>query len=220
MTDRHTKIDELPEARVKAACLVRIVDDDETMLNSYRFMLGAVGWQVKCYQQARAFLNDQNDAAGCLVLDVRMPQMSGLELHAEMRRIGVTLPVIFVTGHGDVDMAVQTMKDGAVDFMLKPVVPDRLKEAVLHWCREDCKRRLSELQNNALESDARSLTEREREVAQLVVQGLSNKAIAAKLSIAERTVKFHRASACEKLGVGSTAQLIARMMLLKEKGLV
>ena len=215
MTDRHTKIDDLPEARVKAACLVRIVDDDETMLNSYRFMLGAVGWQVKCYQQARAFLDDQNDAAGCLVLDVRMPQMSGLELHAEMRRLGVTLPVIFVTGHGDVDMAVQTMKDGAVDFMLKPVVPDRLKEAVLH-----CKRRLSELQNNALESDARSLTEREREVAQLVVQGLSNKAIAAKLSIAERTVKFHRASACEKLGVGSTAQLIARMMLLKEKGLV
>ena len=189
MTDRHTKIDDLPEARVKAACLVRIVDDDETMLNSYRFMLGAVGWQVKCYQQARAFLDDQNDAAGCLVLDVRMPQMSGLELHAEMRRLGVTLPVIFVTGHGDVDMAVQTMKDG-------------------------------ELQNNALESDARSLTEREREVAQLVVQGLSNKAIAAKLSIAERTVKFHRASACEKLGVGSTAQLIARMMLLKEKGLV
>lgn len=220
MTDRHTKIDDLPEARVKAACLVRIVDDDETMLNSYRFMLGAVGWQVKCYQQARAFLDDQNDAAGCLVLDVRMPQMSGLELHAEMRRLGVTLPVIFVTGHGDVDMAVQTMKDGAVDFMLKPVVPGRLKEAVLHWCREDCKRRLSELQNNALESDARSLTEREREVAQLVVQGLSNKAIAAKLSIAERTVKFHRASACEKLGVGSTAQLIARMMLLKEKGLV
>ena len=137
-----------------------------------------------------------------------------------MRRLGVTLPVIFVTGHGDVDMAVQTMKDGAVDFMLKPVVPDRLKEAVLLWCREDCKRRLSELQNNALESDARSLTEREREVAQLVVQGLSNKAIAAKLSIAERTVKFHRASACEKLGVGGTAQLIARMMLLKEKGLV
>ena len=210
MTDRHTKIDDLPEARVKAACLVRIVDDDETMLNSYRFMLGAVGWQVKCYQQARAFLDDQNDAAGCLVLDVRMPQMSGLQLHAEMRRLGVTLPVIFV----------QTMKDGAVDFMLKPVVPDRLKEAVLHWCREDCKRKLSELQNNALESDARSLTEREREVAQLVVQGLSNKAIAAKLSIAERTVKFHRASACEKLGVGSTAQLIARMMLLKEKGLV
>ena len=120
MTDRHTKIDDLPEARVKAACLVRIVDDDETMLNSYRFMLGAVGWQVKCYQQARAFLDDQNDAAGCLVLDVRMPQMSGLQLHAEMRRLGVTLPVIFVTGHGDVDMAVQTMKDGAVDFMLKP----------------------------------------------------------------------------------------------------
>lgn len=149
-----------------------------------------------------------------------MPQMSGLQLHAEMRRLGVTLPVIFVTGHGDVDMAVQTMKEGAVDFMLKPVVPDRLKEAVLHWCREDCKRKLSELQNNALESDARSLTEREREVAQLVVQGLSNKAIAAKLSIAERTVKFHRASACEKLGVSSSAQLIARLMLLKEKGLV
>ena len=138
-----------------------------------------------------------------------MPEMSGLELHAEMRRRGLRLPVIFVTGHGDVDMAVQSIKNGAGDFMLKPVMPDRLKSAVLHWCRHDCLKRQSELKANAHACDWETLSERERQVAHLVAQSLSNKEISAELSISERTVKFHRASVCQKLGVSRAAQLVS-----------
>lgn len=210
--DKNFEHDEFPIVRVQAASLVRVVDDDEKMLASYRFMLQAAGWKVRCYASAGEFLKEPQDDAGCLVLDVRMPQMSGLELLAEMKRRKMTLPVIFVTGHGDVDMVVQTMKDGAGDFMLKPVVPERLKTAVLHWSREDCRRRLARLQCSALDHDFSTLTERERQVMERVADGLSNKSIAAELSISERTVKFHRASLCEKLGVTSAAQLIARVM--------
>lgn len=220
MTEKNTAHDELPASRVRAASLVRIVDDDAKMLTSYAFMLGAAGWRVKCFRSAEEFLRDEDQTAGCLVLDVRMPGMSGLQLQAEMKRRGVIMPVIFVTGHGDVDMAVQTMKDGACDFMLKPVVPERLKAAVLHWSREDCVRRLLKLQTDAIEKDYETLSERERQVLALVAQGMSNKAIAASLCIAERTVKFHRASVYEKLGVSSSAQLIARAMQFRDKGLL
>ncbi len=209
--------DDMTDERVMNASLVRIVDDDEKMLASYRFMLGAAGWQVKCFSNATAFLADASSQPGCLVLDVRMPDMSGLELHGEMRRQGMSLPVIFVTGHGDVDMAVQSLKNGAGDFMLKPVVPERLKTAVLDWCRRDCLARHHELQVNARASDWETLSERERQVAQLVAAGHSNKQISVELAISERTVKFHRASVCQKLGVSGTAQLIARLLEFKGK---
>lgn len=220
MTDHNEHMDELPLHRVQAASLVRIVDDDEKMRLSYAFMLKAAGWRVKSFSNAESFLADKDETAGCLVLDVRMPEMSGLQLHAEMIRQGMTLPVIFVTGHGDVDMAVQTMKDGASDFMLKPVVPERLKNAVLHWCRQDCLHRLNQLHTNAIERDFETLSERERQVLVMVTDGLSNREIAAQLCIAERTVKFHRSSVYEKLGVSSSAQLVTRAMQFKDKGLI
>ena len=218
MSEIHSPPDDMTDERVMNACLVRIVDDDEKMLASYRFMLGATGWKVKCYASSAAFLADVGSQPGCVVIDVRMPGMSGLELHSEMRRRGMSIPVIFVTGHGDVDMAVQSIKNGAGDFMLKPVVPERLKSSVLHWCRQDCLARHSELQTNARTCDWKTLSERERQVAQLVANGLSNKEISAELSISERTVKFHRASVCPKLGVSGTAQLIARLLKLKDDG--
>ena len=188
MSDTRTSADEMTDERVMNASLVRIVDDDEKMLASYRFMLGAAGWQVKCFSSATAFLADASPQPGCLVLDVRMPDMSGLELYGEMKRQGMSLPVIFVTGHGDVD-----------------------------WCRRDCLARHHELQVNARASDWETLSERERQVAQLVAAGHSNKQISVELAISERTVKFHRASVCQKLGVSGTAQLIARLLELKGK---
>lgn len=220
MTEKYAAIDELPVSRVQSASIVRIVDDDEKMLSSYAFMLGAAGWKVKCFSSAEAFLLDDDETAGCLVLDVRMPGMSGLQLQSELQRRGVKLPMIFVTGHGDVDMAVQTMKDGACDFMLKPVVPERLKAAVLHWCREDCIRRLSRLQTSAIERDFKSLSERERQVLTMVAEGMSNREIASRLGIAERTVKFHRASVYEKLGVSNSVQLAARAVQFRQEGLM
>lgn len=210
--DKTSAQDDLPLERVQAASLVRVVDDDEKMLASYRFMLRAAGWKVRCYTSAAQFLQEPQEESGCLVLDVRMPQMSGLQLFSEMNRRKMILPVIFVTGHGDVDMAVETMKNGAGDFMLKPVDPERLKTAVLQWCRESCRRRQNQLYTNALHEDFSTLTERERQVMERVADGLPNKSIAAELSISERTVKFHRASLFEKLGVKSAAQLISRVM--------
>lgn len=215
----HT-LDTLTDARVMAASLVRIVDDDATILDSYRFMLGALGWRVQCFADAQSFLLDTHTQPGCLVLDVRMPLMSGLQLQAEMQLRGCNVPIIFVTGHGDVDMAVHTMKNGAADFMLKPVVPERLKAAVLHWCRLDCLKRLERLEADAMAGDSQTLSERERQVARLVVEGLSNKAIADALAISVRTVKFHRSQMAQKLGVSTSAQLIARLLLMKDKALL
>ena len=193
--------------------VIRLVDDDRELLDSLSFMLEMEGWKVRCFSNAREFLTqDMHSEPGCVILDVRMPQMSGLQLFSEMNRRKMTLPVIFVTGHGDVDMAVETMKNGAGDFMLKPVDPERLKTAVLQWCRESCRRRQNQLYTNALHEDFSTLTERERQVMERVADGLPNKSIAAELSISERTVKFHRASLFEKLGVKSAAQLISRVM--------
>ncbi len=219
MTTKNLEsMDDFPAQRVMLASVVRVVDDDAEMLASYAFMLGAAGWTVKRFQSAEAFLADPGASPGCLVLDVRMPDMSGLELQAEMNRRGIALPIIFVTGHGDVDMAVQTMKDGAGDFMLKPVVPERLKAAVLLWCRRDCIRNVSRLQESASAQDFQTLSLRERQVAQLILEGHSTKDIAQSLQIAERTVKFHRASIKEKLGAETTPQLLSILMRFRQKG--
>ena len=119
--------------------LVRIVDDDPDQLASLEIMLSAEGWDVACYERASDFFaEDTPSRPGCLILDVRMPEISGLEMQEELNRREYPLPILFLTGHGDVDMAVQSIKNGAGDFMLKPVMPDRLKSAVLHWCRHDC----------------------------------------------------------------------------------
>ena len=194
-------------ARVKRSTLVRVVDDDDGMRRSYDFMLKSHGWRVACYADAQAFLAEDTDERGCLILDVRMPGMTGLELQKRMLACGIDLPVIFVTGHGDVDMAVYTMQIGACDFMLKPVDPQRLRRAVLRWCAYDQQRGLDALRKRAKKTDIETLSEREREVLRELIHGIPYKCIAETLGISERTVKFHKASICKKLGVRTSAEL-------------
>lgn len=204
-----TPTDPFEIERIKRASLVRIVDDDEAMRRSYDFMLKSHGWRVVCYPDAESFLEDDLNEGGCLILDVRMPRMSGLELQQRMAAKNIDLPVVFATGHGDVDMAVSVMQKGACDFMLKPVDPVRLRAAVLRWCAYDADKKIKNLGRKAREEDLKSLTERELEVLNELVKGSPYKCIAQNLSISERTVKFHKASICQKLGVKTTAELAA-----------
>lgn len=199
--------DENEAARIKKIALIRVVDDDAGMLRSYKFMFSSQGWNVKCYSDAASFLEEVTDVPGCLILDVRMPEMSGLTLRREMMKRGIALPILFVTGHGDVDMAVETMQMGACDFMLKPVDPARLRKAVLRWSAFAVQQHLDRLKREAKQADFSTLSTREREVLQLISEGLQYKQIADQLGISERTVKFHRASLCEKLGVKTTQEL-------------
>ncbi len=203
--------------RLQSTALIRIVDDDEAMRTSYRFMLGLAGWQIALYADAAAFLEeDDPEVPGCLILDVRMPGKSGLELQREIAESGIDLPIIFVTGHGDVDMAVFAVKAGAFDFMLKPVDPKRLKRAVaLAVYAVEKKREEAAASHDAL-AKWHSLSERERQVVLGVAHGMLNKVIASALHIAERTVKFHRASACRKLGVKSASEITAFVLSLPE----
>ena len=195
--------------------LVRIVDDDEAMRRSYAFMLSMAGWPVVLYEDARDFLaRDDLHTPGCVILDVRMPSISGLELQQRLKALNSVVPLIFVTGHGDVDMAVRAVKEGAFDFMLKPVDPERLKAAVSSACE-----RALAAQAPANEQAARwaQLSPREKEVFALVAQGHLNKTVAFELGIAERTVKFHRASACRKLGLRTPQEIAAFWIAFNER---
>jgi two-component system response regulator FixJ len=193
---------------------VFVVDDDRAMRDSLRWLLESVGLTVRTYSTAAAFLREYEPAQpGCLVLDVRMPGMSGLDLQAELVRRGAGLPTIVVTGHAEVPMAVRAVKAGAVDFIEKPFSDqllldrvrqaleiDRLEREVRHR-REEARRRLE------------SLTAREREVLGLVAAGKANKEIAASLGLSPKTVEVHRAHVMSKMAVDSLAELI-RVALL------
>jgi RNA polymerase sigma factor (sigma-70 family) len=173
--------------------LVRIVDDDEGVRQSSAFLLGAAGYETACYESADDFLKHDDPARpGCLLLDARMPGMTGLELQDLLDSRGFRIPVIFVTGHGDVDMAVHVLKQGAADFLQKPVDGDRLIAV---------ERVEADERDNADRAAFETLTAREKEVVKLVAEGLQNKEIAEKLNIAEKTVKVHRGSATRKLNV-------------------
>jgi FixJ family two-component response regulator len=173
------------------------------------WLLESKGFSVEAYSSAEIFLEAyRDDMRGCLVLDVRMPGMSGLELFERLTARGGALPVIFVTGHGDVPMAVMAVKKGAVDFIEKPFAERdmlRLIEQCLEAERAQCSARL---QRAAVRERLATLTEREREVMELVVAGRQNKQIADALGIAMKTVEVHRARVMEKAGVGSVAELV------------
>ena len=176
--------------------LVRIVDDDEGVRQSSAFLLGAAGYETACYESA-----DDPARPGCLLLDARMPGMTGLELQDLLDSKGFRIPVIFVTGHGDVDMAVHVLKQGAADFLQKPVDGDRLIAVVAAAVKRDLERVETDERDNADRAAFETLTAREKEVVKLVAEGLQNKEIAEKLNIAEKTVKVHRGSATRKLNV-------------------
>lgn len=194
---------------------VFIVDDEEPIRDSIALLMRSVGLPSQGYADAQSFLAAYRpEEIGCLVLDVRMPRMSGLELQQELNRRGWTLPVIIVTGHGDVRMAVEAMREGALDFLQKPFNDDELIRRVQKALEHDARHRQQSNDREGLLQRLASLTPREREVAQRIVAGQANKVIALDLQLSERTVELHRARVMQKMAARGVAQLVQLWVLL------
>lgn len=197
----NTEIPEITDD-IKAKCLIRTVDDNPAMREALEFMLTAEGWHVKTYENGRAFLTDDAPSTpGCAILDVRMPGMSRLELQQEMNVRGYALPVIFLTGNGDIDMAVGAMRDGAVDFVQKPVRQERLLKAIARAVTRSVSETGAVETEGAIRAKVQELTDREREIAELIGKKLTNRQISERTGITVRTVEVHRAAIIRKLGV-------------------
>jgi FixJ family two-component response regulator len=189
--------------------VVHVVDDDDSFRTAVTRLLQAAGFEVRAYSSAGDFLIARSrDAPGCLLLDVNMPGPSGLDLQAALTDHGVDLPIVFLTGHGDVPMSVRAMKAGAVDFLTKPVEREALFEVVREALARGAGAREAGSRLRELRARHASLTPREREVFAGVVAGKLNKQIAADIGAAERTVKAHRAQVLTKMGAGSVADLV------------
>jgi RNA polymerase sigma factor (sigma-70 family) len=188
---------------------VFIVDDDPSHRDSLRFLLESVGLEVRSFASARDFLEAaDSEMAGCLLLDVRMPGMSGLDLQHELAKAKIFLPIIFLTGHGTVPMSVRALKAGAVDFLQKPFDEQDLFNAIHQAIDHDRRARRERNQLRELHKLIDSLTPREREVFTLIVTGMLNKQIAYQLGTTERTIKAHRSRIMEKMQAESLADLI------------
>jgi two-component system, LuxR family, response regulator FixJ len=197
--------------------IVMVVDDDAGVRNAMRALLKSVGLQSQLHASAQEFL-DSYDASqpGCLVLDIRMPGMSGLELQQELNLRGATIPVIFMTGHGDIPMAVEAMQHGAFDFLQKPFRDQDLLDRIQRAITRDGKLRESLGEHSRIRTSLESLTEREREVLDLMILGKQNKAVAQDLGVSPRTIEIHRARVMEKMDVQSVAELVRMMLDLKQ----
>jgi two-component system response regulator DctR len=195
-----------------------IVDDDPAVRDSLQWLLKSRGVQSRTWESATEFLQlASGDLCGCLLLDVRMPGMSGIELFDRLRALQCHLPVIFLTGHGDVPMAVQALKDGAFDFVEKPYDDNALVDKVLAAIAQDSKRSIKKNGVLMLEQKLAKLTHREHEVMQRILAGKLNKVIADELGIAMRTVEVHRSRIFEKMEVRSAVELSQILSLLGEK---
>lgn len=192
---------------------VFVVDDDDAVRSSLRLLLKSVGLPTVTFASAGEFLEAwRADQPGCLVLDVRMPGMSGMELQAELNARGAIIPVVFISGHGDIPMAVEAIQHGAFDFLQKPFRDQELIDRVQKALASDAENRSHLAELDALRERHQSLTPREQEVLKLVTQGKANKVMAGDLGVSQRTVEIHRARVMEKMGAKSLAQLV-RMML-------
>ena len=192
---------------------VYIVDDDEAMRDSLKWLLESRGLKVELYASSEAFLAAfNNDFRGCLVLDVRMPGMSGIDLYSRLQARASTLPVIFITGHGDVPMAVSALKKGAADFIEKPFNDQSMVRLIQSCLKQDRAASAKRAERASLEQSLERLTQREREVLNLIVTGKLNKQIADDLDISIKTVEVHRSRVMEKMGANSVAELVQRVL--------
>lgn len=192
---------------------VFVVDDDADVLEAVAFLLQGVGLEVETYVSAKEFLEGYDPLKpGCLVLDVRMPGMSGLELQERLEALGSALPIIFLSAHGDVPIAVHAIKAGAVDFLEKPFRDQELIDKVQHAIEENARLRRELVERNRIAARIDALTPREREVMELVVQGKTNKAIASELGLSQRTVEIHRARVMGKMQAESLPELVQMVM--------
>jgi FixJ family two-component response regulator len=190
---------------------VFLVDDDASVRKALTRLVRSAGYDAEPFASARDFLDNSRlgaRGAACLVLDVRMPGLSGLELQHELQAANAVLPIIFITGHGDIPMSVKAMKDGAVDFLPKPVKDKVLLEAIERALARADHERVQRAELEDIQRRVESLTSREREVMDLVVRGLLNKQVAFELGTVEKTVKVHRARVMEKMEVRSLAELV------------
>jgi RNA polymerase sigma factor (sigma-70 family) len=201
---------------VTPAPVVYVVDDDPSVRSSVKFLLSSVGLQVESFDSAETFLQRKPpDASSCLVLDVRLRGLSGLDFQRELAARNIRIPIVFVTGHGDIPMSVRAMKAGAIEFLTKPYRDQDLLDAVRIALERDRARREQEKDLTDLQKRFDSLTPREQKVISLAVSGMLNKQIAGQLGTAENTVKVHRSRAMEKMNAQSFADLVRMIEKLK-----
>ena len=197
--------------------LVELVDDDLAVRDAISFLLETVGIECRCFESADAFLAGHDaDAASCLVLDIRMPGMSGLELQDELRRRDWTAPIIFITGHGEIAMAVRAMRNGAFDFIQKPFKDQELLDSINAALVIARSQRRSTRDVGELREAFDTLSPREREVMALVTDGKPNKVIAFDLGVSQRTVEIHRARVMQKMGARNLAELVRTQIRLEQ----
>lgn len=189
--------------------IVIVIDDDGDVREGVSNLLRSIGLQTKLFASVADFLQwKAPDVPSCLVLDVRLPGLSGLDFQSEMRRLNIEIPVVFMTGHGDIPMTVRAMKGGAVDFLPKPFRDQDMIDAVQAGLDRDRKRRKEVDDASHLKSAYGALTPREQEIMTLVAEGRMNKQIAGKIGVSEVTVKFHRGNVMRKMGAKSVAELV------------
>ena len=210
----------MPKTSEAAAAdpIVYVIDDDDGMRRALSLLLSTVGYKALVFASPGDFLaHFDPDTHGCLVLDIRMPGMSGLELQQHLNRTGSMLPVIFTTGHGDVPMAVQAMKEGAFEFIQKPFRDQDLLDRINHALQQDAESRNNLARSADVVRRLETLTPRERQVMDMVVDGSANKVIAIDLNLSERTVEIHRAKVMEKMGARSVAHLVKLHLSLRSE---
>lgn len=201
---------------IDSFAVVRIVDDDAGVRESYKFLIESDSWLVKTYCSAEDFLEHDNPTVpGCVVLDVRMPGLTGLELQNRLNEFVHKIPVIFISAHADIEMVVKAMQNGALDFLPKPIKDESLLLAIEKAVRLDHMRREKENEKSQVNQNWSSLSPRGQETALLIAEGLLNKQIADRLGITERTVQVHRANVFSKLGVRNAVQFAQKLMLIK-----
>jgi FixJ family two-component response regulator len=195
--------------------LVLVVDDDASLRNALNNLFRSVGLQTELFASASELLQSKlPDVPSCLVLDIRLPGVSGLDFQAELTRANITIPIIFMTGHGDIPMTVRAMKAGAIDFLTKPFRDQDMLDAVTSAIEADRKRRAREVELADMRSRIAELSPRELEVMALVTAGLMNKQVAAETGLAEITVKIHRGHIMKKMGARSLADLVRMAQVL------